>query len=798
MNLRSYSVVRFSPPIFYFLFSIFAFLLPSPTSAQSLQQDLAAFDARPAVTGYEQVLASEIRTRLKNLSPQTDNMGNVTVTLGSGAPSRLVVAPLDEPGYVVSGITADGFLRVQRLPQQAPNAVFDLLHAAQPVVIHTRKGNWVYGVVAGLSTHLQGGRQNAPRGAHPDEMYIDIGASSAAEVKQAGVDLLDPLGLDRQVQAMGFGKLTAPGIGDRFGTAALVELLRRVDASKIKGTLIVAFVVQQWASSRGLDRLMQHVQTDEMIYVGRLLPRRGGAGPQAQQQQAQPRVPKKEPGSGVLLGSANPDAALDGFAAELKKLADDNSLPASADFTAALPRVSYTRGPEPLKRFAHLSVATAWASTPAEMIDAADLANLVALLEAYATGTAPSNKATTSVAGEPLPLPPLPPQQKVGPSGSKVLPPLVEAYGMSGYEGRVRETIQRLLPDWAKPETDNKGNLIVRMSSQAHSQAGTVLVTKQTSPRILFVAHMDELGYAVRAIAADGRLEVQSRGGGIAEFFSGHAVLAHTENGMRPGVIELPSGWDQPNFEWPRGGAATAAAAAQGQAGPRPTRVDVGARSAAEVAQLGIKVDDWVTIPKKYRKLFGTRANGRSFDDRVGCAALVAAAWMLGPGTKGAPGSQRNSVKEIQARDVLLVWSTEEEIGLNGAKAVADGLAAKGETPDYVFAVDTFVSADSPLESKRFADAPIGKGFVIRAVDGSNIVDGTHVDKLIQLARKNQIPVQYGVTGGGNDGATFLRHGAVDIPIGWPLRYSHSPGEVIDTRDLDALARIVAAIVRAW
>jgi putative aminopeptidase FrvX len=38
----------------------------------------------------------------------------------------------------------------------------------------------------------------------------------------------------------------------------------------------------------------------------------------------------------------------------------------------------------------------------------------------------------------------------------------------------------------------------------------------------------------------------------------------------------------------------------------------------------------------------------------------------------------------------------------------------------------------------------------------------------------------------------------VDIPIGWPLRYSHSPGEVIDTRDLDALARIVAAIARAW
>ncbi|MBI1738545.1 MAG: M20/M25/M40 family metallo-hydrolase [Acidobacteria bacterium] len=310
-----------------------------------------------------------------------------------------------------------------------------------------------------------------------------------------------------------------------------------------------------------------------------------------------------------------------------------------------------------------------------------------------------------------------------------------------------------------------------------------VAQTFKKATKILFVAHMDELGYAVRAIAADGRLEVQSRGGGITEFFSGHAVLVHSAKGIRPGVIELPAGWDQPNFEWPRGP----------QAAGGPTRVDVGARSPLEVAQLGIVVGDSITVPKKYRKLFGTRANGRSFDDRVGCASLISAVWALGATPNGSQAVPKNLPAEV-----IFVWSTQEEIGLNGAKAVADRLAAKGETPDYVFAVDTFVSSDSPLESKRFADAPIGKGFVIRAVDSSNITDRKYVDKLIALAKKNQIPVQYGVTGGGNDGAVFLRHDAVDIPISWPLRYSHSPGEVIDTRDLDALARIVAAIARSW
>ena len=51
---------------------------------------------------------------------------------------------------------------------------------------------------------------------------------------------------------------------------------------------------------------------------------------------------------------------------------------------------------------------------------------------------------------------------------------------------------------------------------------------------------------------------------------------------------------------------------------------------------------------------------------------------------------------------------------------------------------------------------------------------------------------------GGNDGAVFTRYGAVDIPLGRPLRYSHSPGEVIDTRDLDALSKIITILAREW
>ena len=68
----------------------------------------------------------------------------------------------------------------------------------------------------------------------------------------------------------------------------------------------------------------------------------------------------------------------------------------------------------------------------------------------------------------------------------------------------------------------------------------------------------------------------------------------------------------------------------------------------------------------------------------------------------------------------------------------------------------------------------------------------------MKLARDNQIAAQFGVTGGGNDGSAFVRYGSIDVALGWPLRYSHSPAEVVDTRDVDALGKIVAAIARSW
>ncbi len=165
-------------------------------------EDLRALVETPAVPGYEQQVAARIVERVKSISPQfkviTDEQSNVTVTLGSGSPHRLIAAPMDEPGYVVSGITPEGYLTLQRLPQGGNLPLFNELYAAQPVKIGTSKGTWINGAVAGVSVHLQPQRQHPPSPADLDNMFVDVGATSPAEARAGGADVLSPAGYRTQ------------------------------------------------------------------------------------------------------------------------------------------------------------------------------------------------------------------------------------------------------------------------------------------------------------------------------------------------------------------------------------------------------------------------------------------------------------------------------------------------------------------------------------------------------------------------------------------------------------------------
>jgi putative aminopeptidase FrvX len=284
-------------------------------------------------------------------------------------------------------------------------------------------------------------------------------------------------------------------------------------------------------------------------------------------------------------------------------------------------------------------------------------------------------------------------------------------------------------------------------------------------PTTVFIAHLDEIGFRITAVRDDGRLEADAVGGLFASLWEGQPALVHPGRATVPAVFV------------PHDSAAAAPAP-----GARPSvRVDVGTRDRAATEALGIRVGHTVTSPKRYVRLLGTRATGRSFDDRVGSTALVVAARRLEPARL--------------RHTVISIWSVREEIGLEGAQAAA---AALGMRPARVHAIDTFVSADAPLERRNFAVAPLGRGPVARALDNSSVTPPAYLDSLAALARARPIPLQIGTTSGGNDGSAFSDWGVPDVPIGWPLRYSHSPAETVDLRDVAALADIVAAAASGW
>jgi putative aminopeptidase FrvX len=317
---------------------------------------------------------------------------------------------------------------------------------------------------------------------------------------------------------------------------------------------------------------------------------------------------------------------------------------------------------------------------------------------------------------------------------------LVEAYGVSRSETPVRNLIQAALPAWAAQRSfvDERGNLIVNLG-------------RKGEPKALFIAHLDEIGFEVERIERTGKAATKSSGGILEELFTSRPVVLLGTKGPLDAVM-TSSG-----------------------------EIDIGANSRQEAEAAGVAGGVTVATPKNYRRLFGSRIAARSLDDRVGCAVLLAALRERG-------GAAERLLD--RGEPVWIMFSVEEELGMLGSASTAQRIR-----PQRVYPVDSFVTSDSPLEDRRRAYARLGDGFVLRAVDDSGATPRPWVERVAALARKHQIPVQSGVTAGGNDGSRFVEFGAVNIPLSWPLRYAHTAAEVADMNDVEALRKIVSVLL---
>jgi putative aminopeptidase len=252
-------------------------LFVGPARAQQGSSDIALLAGRlaalSAVTGYEQTLVDTVLSLLPGGT--RDRAGNARLQLGGGSRRRLIVCPLDEPGYVVGNIREDGYLTLRRVPGRV-SPFFDQQIEGQRVTI--QGAALVPGVVAVRSIHLTRGRAGMSELPFSvDDAYVDVGAGSRSQVEVLGVRVLAPVTLAKHPHAYGNGLLAAPIVGRRAACAALLLAVKQsIVRAKLIPPVTVAFVIEQELSQRGLATLANELGPfDETVLVDSRAGKRG-------------------------------------------------------------------------------------------------------------------------------------------------------------------------------------------------------------------------------------------------------------------------------------------------------------------------------------------------------------------------------------------------------------------------------------------------------------------------------------------------------------------------------------------
>jgi len=320
---------------------------------------------------------------------------------------------------------------------------------------------------------------------------------------------------------------------------------------------------------------------------------------------------------------------------------------------------------------------------------------------------------------------------------------LTEACGPSGYETEVTGLIKDLIKDHVDElRTDVLGNLVAVKHGSAEGK------------RIMFAAHTDEIGVVITYIDDHGFLRFAPIGGvGISTLVGNRVRFANGTIGVvyQEGKAE----WKELTLD--------------------KLFIDIGAASREEAVQK-VQVGQFGVFHREFTDL-GDRLIAKSMDDRIGCAVLVEALRKLD--------RPRNTL--------YCVFTTQEEVGLRGARTAAYGL-----DPDLGLALDVTLTGDTP-EAKRMA-VSLGQGAAIKVKDASHIAHPRVKDLLVGLCEAKNIPYQMEVLewGGTDAGAIHLtKEGVPSGTISIPTRYVHSPSEMVDLRDVQACVDLVLAVAEA-
>ncbi len=350
-----------------------AFLAAATPGRAAAQSDWAERLERsigiPAVSGHESALRDSIRAWLpRGVEARVDALGSLLVRFGRGEPEVLLACPLDEAGYVVSGITEDGYLRLRRVGA-APHPLFDQFLEGQRVVVWTSRGG-VPGVVAVRSIHIQERRLADEPPFDLEDAYVDVGAEDAAEVRGLGIEPLTPATRWRITSRLANGQVAGGAAQSRAACLALVEAARRLAARPPRRGVVLVWAALERPGRQGINAVSAAFPDVREVY---LIDK--GFGFEGDGRRAR-FVGAPPPGSGVLL----PAAAAWSPPAGTRTARATHAPP---------PAASYSGGPVWSERVRYVGLPVVYPHTPVETVSTADAQALAEFLEAAARGDAP-------------------------------------------------------------------------------------------------------------------------------------------------------------------------------------------------------------------------------------------------------------------------------------------------------------------------------------------------------------------------------------------------------------------------
>jgi len=337
--------------------------------------------------------------------------------------------------------------------------------------------------------------------------------------------------------------------------------------------------------------------------------------------------------------------------------------------------------------------------------------------------------------------------------------------GLSGHEGRVRRRLAGLLGELGlTTRTDRLGNLV----ATAEGAAG--------EPSVMLFTHMDQLGFVVRKIEADGFLRIERLGGVPERALPSQEVLVCVAEGRdRPGVIANKSHH------------ATTPEEKYTVVPYHNLYVDAGFSSREEVAAAGIDIGSPIVYRPHWVALSPDRIAGTSVDDRAGCAVIVEAA--------------RQLMARMPRATLHFLFSVQEEFNLRGAVVAAEALR-----PDIAIQIDLLLATDTPDMAYR-GDVRLGGGpaMSLYSFHGRGTLNGTvpHpalVSHFDATSRRLALPLQRSAHAGALTDTSYVQlvgRGVACIDLGFPMRYSHSSLEVCDLGDLESLTTLLVEGIAA-